>query len=308
MIKQELKNGNIILRGNGDKSIVMGNMLLNIIDLSSDCDLSDYDESLNDLEDGGSEWKIVKIYDNIIDMNLLWERPTSNIKAIGYEYKGFKLGQSVMVEGKKCNIIGFDERGNEYGYINNPYFILVTAEDSQLQFQYATAVTAHLDVSNSQRVKWIREYDIQTDLNNGEHKVQIEENECIVEPTPKVKLPKYVRVTKCSIDFYWYKDKIGKVYKVEELRGDGNAYVVKFESSLGKYGIDIEDCEPVSKEELMQVGMLVKVKKSKLSLVNIPDVVYEIQGVYRNATEVTLEGIKGGIDTSYLKPYLKESD
>jgi hypothetical protein len=256
MTKQELKNGNIIEWEDESKSIVKENLLLDILDLSEDCTLDDYSNTFDDL-DGQVEWEIMKIYDNIIDMNLLWERPILNIKDIGYEYKGFKLGQVVVIRGERCNIVGFDEK-----HECNFYILVTTFDDKRLQFKDNEYATATLDVADSQLVAWIREYDIQTDLNNGEHRVQIEENECMVEPTPKVKLPKYVRIVKSSSEFYWYKNKIGKVYKVKRMSEiSEESYIVSYKgSSFGYYKIDIVDCEPVSKEELMQIGMKVKVK------------------------------------------------
>lgn len=77
------------------------------------------------------------------------------------------------------------------------------------------------------------------------------------------KTPKYVRITKCSSDCFWYKDRIGKVYKVNGVDKYDRDYEVRDDSDNGKAWIQIEDCEPVTKEELMQVESYVKVKKYK---------------------------------------------
>lgn len=76
----------------------------------------------------------------------------------------------------------------------------------------------------------------------------------------KPKTPKYVRVVEEPKEEY-YSDKVGKVYKFKEYLDDNKLFI-----EIKGHGLALiskEDCEPVTKEELIQVGSYVKIKKYK---------------------------------------------
>ena len=146
MTRDELKNGMVIEYQDGEKAIVKDDMFLDITDLSVDCNISDYDINFNDT-DKMDDWEIVKVYDNIIDMNLLWERKDTSpkIKPLGYSYLGCELGQTVMFKGKKENIVGFDEDSFDC-------YIAITKADGNGDKSFLTSC---LNIADTQKIYWV---------------------------------------------------------------------------------------------------------------------------------------------------------
>jgi hypothetical protein len=64
----------------------------------------------------------------------------------------------------------------------------------------------------------------------------------------------FVKIIKCSGDTFWYKNEIGKIFKVnnKEPAFEGNCYML-YDNSDGIYakGIHVEDCEIVNDEDII---------------------------------------------------------
>lgn len=293
MIRTDLRNGMVIEYRDGEKAIVKDDLFLDIIDLSTDSYISDYDINFNDTDEM-DDWKIMKIYDNIINMNLLWERKdtSSKIKPIGYEYKGYKLGDKVRYKDRFENIVGFDE--SEVSIFN----ILITAtvmDEETMEFKDAGFISSSLNVAETQLVKWADSSEIDN----------IEENEDIIEPTPKVKIPKYVKIVKCSNDEFWYNNRIGKIYRVNGIHSECG-YETIDEEDGNKAGIKIKDCIPIKKKDLFKVGMKVKIKKSRIGDIMIFDIPYIIKDIKyeKGFTYLIFEELDTECDIEYFKPYI----